>query len=129
MDYKHTDDTIYTHFQSITNNIYGLLIHLFTRPPVHPYFYPSIFVFTCPNDRWTGLCIKLYNYRGWFSTVHCPIELQEKIHIYTTHRDIHIHTTTHRDIHIHTTTHSGSRSTGPCRCPFCSCFDFFTNCG
>ena len=42
MDYKHTYDTIYTHFQGITNNIYG-----FWRPffaPVHPYFYPSIFV-------------------------------------------------------------------------------------
>ena len=44
MDYKHTCDTIFTHFQDITNNIYG-----FGRPffapflPVHPYF--SIFVF------------------------------------------------------------------------------------
>ena len=28
-----------------------------TRPP---YFYPSIFVFTCPNDGWTGLNIKLW---------------------------------------------------------------------
>ena len=27
--------------------------------PVHPYFYPSIFVFTRPNDGWTGLYIKL----------------------------------------------------------------------
>ena len=60
-----TYDTIYTHFQGTTNNIYGferlffifLLLHLFfyastTRPP---YFYPSIFVFTLPNDGWTGL--------------------------------------------------------------------------
>ena len=22
--------------------------------PVHPYFYPSIFVFTSPHDGWTG---------------------------------------------------------------------------
>ena len=28
-----------------------------TRPP---YFYPSIFVFTRPNDGWTGLYIKLW---------------------------------------------------------------------
>ena len=27
--------------------------------PVHPYFCPSIFVFTHPNDGWTGLYIKL----------------------------------------------------------------------
>ena len=50
-----THDTIYTHLQDITNNIYGfgrLLFapSLFTRPPpVHPYFYPSIFDFTRPN--------------------------------------------------------------------------------
>ena len=43
-----TRDNIFTHFQGITNNIYG-----FGRPflfwsliflPVHSYFYPSIFV-------------------------------------------------------------------------------------
>ena len=65
MGYKHTYDTIYTHFQGITNNIYGfedlfLLLHFL---PVHPYFCPtqcpSIFVFTRPNDGWTGLYIKL----------------------------------------------------------------------
>ena len=33
-----------------------LLLHFLT---VHPYFYQSIFVFTRPNDGWTGLCIKL----------------------------------------------------------------------
>ena len=62
MDYRHTCDTIYTYFQGITNNIYG-----FGRPffapsfflPIHPYLYPSIFVFTRPNDEWTGLDIKL----------------------------------------------------------------------
>ena len=39
MGYKHTFDTIYTHFQGISNNIYGfgrdfflLLLHFFTRP-------------------------------------------------------------------------------------------------
>ena len=37
MDYKHTRDTIFTHFQGITNNIYGfgrlvLLLHFITRP-------------------------------------------------------------------------------------------------
>ena len=31
-------------------------LHFFTRPP---YFYLSIFVFTHPNDGWTGLYIKL----------------------------------------------------------------------
>ena len=35
MDYKHTFDTIYTHFQGITNNIYG-----FGRPF---FFAPSFF--------------------------------------------------------------------------------------
>ena len=58
MDYKHTCDTIFTHFQSITNNIYGFgrlfwLLHFLN-------FYPSIFVFTRPNDGWTGLYIKLW---------------------------------------------------------------------
>ena len=28
--------------------------------PVYPYFCPSIFVFTRPNDGWTGLYIKLW---------------------------------------------------------------------
>ena len=66
MGYKHTFDTIYTHFQGITNNIYGFGRPFFapsflTRPPpVHPYFCPSIFVFTRPNDGWTGLYIKLW---------------------------------------------------------------------
>ena len=55
MGYKHTYDTIYTHFQGITNNIY----YGFHFLPVHPYFCPSIFVFTRPNDGWTGLYIKL----------------------------------------------------------------------
>ena len=60
MGYKHTYDTIYTHFQVITNNIYGFgrlfnpsfLYPSTTRPP---HFYPSIFVLACPNDGWTGL--------------------------------------------------------------------------
>ena len=52
MNYKDTCDTIYTHFQGITNNIYAfgrhfLLLHFLSRPP--------IFL----NDGWTGLCIKL----------------------------------------------------------------------
>ena len=59
--YKHTCDTIFTHFQGLTNNIYGFgrlfAPSFFTRPP---YFYLSIFVFTRPNDGWTGLYIKLY---------------------------------------------------------------------
>ena len=48
--YKHTCDTIYTHFQGITNNIYGFgrpffAPSFFTHPPpVHPYFYPSTLV-------------------------------------------------------------------------------------
>ena len=64
-----THDIIYTHFQGITNNIYGFgrLLFCFLAPsffihppPVHPYFCPSIFVFTHPNDGWTGLYIKLW---------------------------------------------------------------------
>ena len=38
-----------------------MFLQFFTRPPsVHPYFYPSIFVFTRLNDGWTGLYIKLW---------------------------------------------------------------------
>ena len=40
MDYKHTCDTIFTHFQGITNNMYGfLLLH---------FFYPSTIISTRP---------------------------------------------------------------------------------
>ena len=56
MGYKHTFDTIYTHFQGITNNIYSFgrpfffwLLHFFARPQ------PVLHIFTRPNDRWTGL--------------------------------------------------------------------------
>ena len=36
MDYKHTYDTIFSHFQGITNNIYGFGRPFFTRPqPFH----------------------------------------------------------------------------------------------
>ena len=56
----------YTHFQGVTDNIYGfgrpffLLLHFLPLPsPVHPYFCPSIFPFTRPNDGWMGLYIKL----------------------------------------------------------------------
>ena len=58
-----THDTIYTHVQGITNNIYGRPFfapsYFLPVQPVHPYFYPSIFVFTCPYDGWKGLYIKL----------------------------------------------------------------------
>ena len=54
-----TRDTIFTHFQGITNNIYG-----FGRPFFAPsFFYPPTHISTHPysltNDRWTGLYIKL----------------------------------------------------------------------
>ena len=45
--------TIFTHFQDIYNNVYGFGDFLLLN------FCPSIFVFTRPNDRWTGLYIKL----------------------------------------------------------------------
>ena len=60
--------------EGITNDIYhGFwktflapftpFTHISTRPPIFlpvlPYFYPSIFVFTRPNDGWSGLYIKL----------------------------------------------------------------------
>ena len=42
MDYKNTCDTISTHFQGITNNIYG-----FGRPFFAPsFFYPSTHIST-----------------------------------------------------------------------------------
>ena len=57
-----TCETIYTHFQGITNNIYGFERPFFFAPSFFytsttrpPYFYLSIFVFTRPNDGWTGL--------------------------------------------------------------------------
>ena len=75
MDYKHTCDTIFTHFQGTANNIYGFgrplsfwLLHFFTRPPK---FYLSIFVFTHPNDGWMGLYIKLCSY----ATQKCKINV------------------------------------------------------
>ena len=44
----------------VLEDLLFLLLQFFTRsPPVHPYFYPSIFVFTRPNDGWMGLYIKL----------------------------------------------------------------------
>ena len=53
--------------EGITNDIYGFrrLFYSVHHPsthiflPVHLHFYPSIFVFTRPNDGWTGLYIKL----------------------------------------------------------------------
>ena len=60
MDYKHTCDTIYTHFQSITDNIFVFCSFIFYATTTHPaIFLPSTTVFTHPNDRWTGLWIKL----------------------------------------------------------------------
>ena len=47
----------------VLEHLFCLLLHFFTHPPpVYPYFYPSIFGITCPNDGWTGLCIKLCIY-------------------------------------------------------------------
>ena len=62
-----THDTIYTHSQGTTNNIYGfgrsfLLLPSFTRqPPVHSYIStgPYSFFLSRPNDGWTSLYIKL----------------------------------------------------------------------
>ena len=79
MDYKHTCDTIYTHFQGITNNIYG-----FGRPFLAPSFlYPSTHIFTRPysflpfqmNDGWTGLCIKLWK-KMWLANLSCDGTLE-----------------------------------------------------
>jgi len=69
-DLKWAKNTHVTPFTLITNDIYGfgrLIFALFTpsttRPPVfvpvHTYFYPSIFVFTRPNDGWASLYIML----------------------------------------------------------------------
>ena len=41
MDYKHTCDTIYTHFQGISNNIYGFFAPSF--------LYPSTYISTRPQ--------------------------------------------------------------------------------
>ena len=45
-----------------SRHIYDLFWRPFLLPhylPVHWYFYPSTSGFTCPNDRWTDLCMKL----------------------------------------------------------------------
>ena len=60
MDYKHTCDTIFTHFQGITNNIYGFGRPLFCSFIFLPIHNPSTHIFTRPNDGWTGLYIKLW---------------------------------------------------------------------
>ena len=39
----------------VLKTFFGFFIYL----PVHPYFYPPIFVFSRPNDGWMGLYIKL----------------------------------------------------------------------
>ena len=58
MDYKHICDTIFTHFQCITNNIYSFGRPFFAPSFFYPpsYFYPSMFI---SNDGLTGLYIKL----------------------------------------------------------------------
>ena len=53
--YEHTCDTIFTHFQGITSNIYGSGRNFFAPS----FFYPSTHISTRPNDGWTGLYIKL----------------------------------------------------------------------
>ena len=70
MGYKHTYDTICTHFQGITSNLYDFW-RPFLSPPVHLYFCPSIFVFTHPNDGWSGLYIKLCCITCSHSTDYC----------------------------------------------------------
>ena len=58
-------DTISTHFQVITNNIYGFGRPFILAPfflPIHDpstIFLPVHIHFTRPNDGWTGLYIKL----------------------------------------------------------------------
>ena len=44
MDYKHTCDTIYTHFRGITDNIYG-----FRRLFAPSFFYPFTHISTRPQ--------------------------------------------------------------------------------
>ena len=56
MDYKHTCDTTFKAYLIISMVLEDLFCS-FSVLSVHPYFYPSIFVFTRPNDRWMGLYI------------------------------------------------------------------------
>ena len=80
MGYKHTYDTIYTHFQGITNNNYGfgrpfLLLNLCTRPPiflpVHIRFYPS-------KCRMDGSQHKAMFQEDTFNQS-CPLEIIDRI--------------------------------------------------
>ena len=79
-----TFDTICTHFQGITYNMYGFGKRFFVPsffihpPPIHPYFYPSIFVFTHPNDRWSGLCIKLWSWVSLIDAFRCLAQTHQK---------------------------------------------------
>ena len=63
-----THDTIYTHFQGITNNIYG-----FRRPFLLLHFYPSTPIFARPYSflpvQVTGLYIKLWYASGDEKTI------------------------------------------------------------
>ena len=62
VDYKYTCDTI-----TLLRHNWHLQVFLLHFFPVHPYLYPSTMVFTCPNDGWTGLCIKLRRLEGRYS--------------------------------------------------------------
>ena len=74
MGYKHTYDTIYTHFQGITNNIYG-----FGRPFFAPsFFYPSTHISAHPFSSvlMTGFYIKLCSPRFFGHT--CPVTMSDR---------------------------------------------------
>ena len=92
MNYKHTCDTIFTHFQGITNNIYGFGRPFFAPSFVcpsttcPPYFYPSIFVLTRPNDGWTGLYIKLCMQ----PTLNVYVFVQKTEHLSPTQNTLHV---------------------------------------
>ena len=53
----HSDGNCYAILQTL--NVSDDLKWTKTQP-VHPYFYRSTMGFTHPNNRWTGLCMKLW---------------------------------------------------------------------
>ena len=88
MDYKHTRDIIFTGFGRPF-----FAPSLFYPSTTHPqYFYLSIFVFTHPNDGWTGLYIKLWRHNSLnrFKTSRKGADLQEVTDLFRDLNDVYL---------------------------------------
>ena len=78
----------------IFDGLFFLLLHFVL---VNPYFYPSKTGFTRPNDRWTGLCIKL-----WFSVCDCVfVYLRNNISVSFAYVELKLCSVTSSGLYIH----------------------------